>query len=288
MATFSSHSIKNKLTNLSRSPLFNSFRTLPDFIIIGVQKGGTSSLYSYLVKHPSIRPALNRQEIVKEIHFFDTNFDKGLGWYKSHFPSIIGQIYRQLKREKNPITGEATPYYIYHPLAPQRVARFVPNAKIIIMLRNPVDRAFSHYQHEVRLGYEKLSFEEAIASEDRRLEGEVERILNQENYNSFNHQHYSYLSRGIYIDQIKNWLNYFPKNQILIICSESFYQNPEYKLNEVFNFLNVGDQKLSSYPKVNANQYSPLDRETRQKLTDYFTPKNQILYKFLGIEFDWN
>ena len=168
---------------------------LPNFIIIGVQRGGTTSLYKYLTKHPKIIPAIK-----KEIHFFDNNFHKGISWYQSQFKQnrLLMLLYKK-KKFYDSITGEATPYYIYHPYGVERISKLIPNVKLIILLRNPVERAYSHYQHELRLKVEKISFEDALKQESNRLEGEIEKMLEDETYYSFNHKHFSYLSLALQI-----------------------------------------------------------------------------------------
>jgi hypothetical protein len=164
---------------------------IPRFIIIGAQRCGTTSLYSYLIGHPYVASALQ-----KEIHFFDLNFKKGVSWYRTQFPQLGEQGF---------ITGEGSPYYIFHPHVPKRIFDTVPRAKLILLLRNPVDRAYSHYHHEVKLGVEPLSFEDAIDREEERLHGQGEKIIADESYYSFNHQHYSYLCRGVYAYQLTVW-----------------------------------------------------------------------------------
>jgi len=168
---------------------------LIDFLIIGAQRCGTTSLYSYMVLHPQISSAKN-----KEVHYFDIFFYKGLDWYLSQFPSLSSN-------NKNLITGESSPYYIFHPLAAKRIFKIIPKVKLIVLLRNPVERAYSHYHHIVKLGHESLTIEEAIKSEKERLDGETEKILSGEF--SFNHQHYSYLARGIYVDQLIQYFELF-------------------------------------------------------------------------------
>ena len=263
--------------------LKQSLGMMPDFIIIGAQKAGTSSLYAYLTKHPLIQAAST-----KEIHFFDTGFSKGKSWYRKHFPSIIDKLKAKLKG-KSMITGEASPYYLFHPLAPTRIFKTLPKVKLIVILRNPVDRAYSHYQHEVKLSFETSeTFEEAISQEEKRLNGEVERIIKNHNYNSFNHQHHSYLSRGIYVDQLKVWFNLFGKSKVLVICSDFFYQNPSQVLKQVSDFLNLPYVEIDCYQKYNASSYSALKPDTRQSLINFFKPHNQRLYEYLGEKFDWD
>src|SRR4051812_38538709 len=133
------------------------FRVLPDYVIIGVQKGGTGTLYNTLVKHPAVAPALT-----KEVTFFDRHFAKGELWYRSHFPTFL-QRWKARKEQRHYLVGEASPGYIFVPFAAEHAKRSLPNGKFIVLFRNPVDRAYSHYQHELRKGVEKLSFEEALA-----------------------------------------------------------------------------------------------------------------------------
>ncbi len=149
----------------------NPMRLMPDFIIIGAMRGGTTSLYSYLTEHPNIGPAY-----MKEVHFFDVYFHKGLPWYRAQFPSTVQKYYTERVQKQNFITGEASPYYLFHPHAPRRIARLLPHVKLIVQLRNPVSRAYSHYYHEVNGGHEKLSFAEAIDREEDRIGKETEKL----------------------------------------------------------------------------------------------------------------
>lgn len=193
-------------------------RMLPDFIIIGAQRSGTTSLFNYLGQHPEIY-----QSFPKETHYFSNHYQKGVGWYRSHFPLKVHKVIAESYLKRKFIAGEATPYYISHPLAPGRVHNLVPNVKLIVLLRNPVDRAYSHYHHQVKLGMEPLTFEEAIDAEEERISGEVERIKRDVQYRSFNLQNYSYLYRGVYIHQVRTWLEYFDREQFLVLESEVFF-----------------------------------------------------------------
>ena len=246
----------------------------PHFIIIGVQKGGTNSLYHYLCKHPQIVAATQ-----KEIHFFTLNYEQGLNWYQSQFPPDADG--------KQILTGEGSPYYLFHPLVPQRLYESFPNTRLIVLLRNPVDRAISHYYWEVKLGYEPLSLEEAIAQEPERLQGEVEKICSDGTYFSFNHQHYSYLARGLYAEQLQRWMQFFPREQFLILKSEDLYCNSAKVVNQVFDFLEIPNYILPTYDKYNENDYPQTDSSIRQKLAAYFQPHNQKLTQLLGEDWSW-
>lgn len=268
-----------KFLGLLTSPL----RLIPDFIIIGAQRCGTTSLYNYLVRHPFVASALE-----KEVHFFDNNFKKGIIWYRAHFSSFLHKYYFRQAHKRDFITGESTPYYLFHPHAPKRIFETIPQIKLLVLLRNPVDRAYSHYHHERRLGVETLSFKEAIEKEKQRLTGELEKIVKDENYYSFSHQHYSYLSRGIYLNQIKVWTNLFSKEQILILRSESFYDDPSAVYEKVIKFLDLPIWEFRDYRKYNVGQYRNMAPALRKCLVDYFKPHNQRLYEYLGIDFNWD
>ena len=249
----------------------------PRFLIIGSQRCGTTSLYNYLSQHPNITSASK-----KEIHYFDTNYDKGNNWYKKHFTITEGS-----KRKRELITGEATPYYIFHPHAPSRVKKNLPDAKLIVMLRDPVERAFSHYKHHFKLKVEPLRFEEAIRLESERMAGEWDKMLQDKSYDSYNLQMFSYLARGVYVDQLKRWFEHFPREQILVLQSEDFFDNPEKIFLQALHFLGLPDHKLTAYEKFNANGDEPIPNSIRRYLTNYFKPHNERLYKLIGTEFSW-
>lgn len=257
-------------------------RVLPDFIIIGAQRSGTTSLFNYLCQHPEIYPSFP-----KEVHYFSNNYDKGLGWYRSHFPLASQKKKIERDGKQKFITGEATPYYLSHPHAPKRAYQIVPNAILIALLRDPVERAYSHYHHEVRMGVEKLSFEDAIDKEEERLGDETTRLMENENYRSFNHQHYSYLSRGIYLDQIQAWRRYFRPERMLIITSEAFYAKPSHVTNQVTDALGLTGSFLEDSKKYNSAPYPKMDVRTRERLIEFYRPFNVKLFDYLNKDLGW-
>jgi hypothetical protein len=258
---------------------------MPDFVIIGAQRCGTTALYYNLTRHSCVIPA-----VMKETHFFDNNnnFRKGINLYRGSFSTAINKWYRALLQGESIITGEATPDYIFYPYVPKRVLKMIPEAKIIAILRNPVDRAYSHYIHQVKWGRETLSFEEAINIEKQRIFGEYEKVLKDEKYHSYSLHHYSYLIRGVYVDQLKIWFDTFPNEQILILKSEEFLVNASKTYLKVLDFLGIPLWEIKQYSIVGKERYSPMNISTRKFLIDYFKPHNKRLYDFLETDFGWD
>lgn len=258
----------------------------PSFLIIGGQKCGTTSLYRYLSEHPLVVPSYR-----KEVSFFTGNFDKGIDWYLAQFPPLESQ-------EK--IAGEATPNYIFYPHAPKRVFEFFPEIKLVALLRDPVERAISHYYHNRHMNRilktkkkrEPLSLEKAIARENGRIKADVKRLQTDENYNRCSeYNHYSYLTKGIYVDQLKRWLEVFPREQLLILKSEDFFKNSNAIVKEVLTFLNLPEFELPEYKQHNKGfikQKKQVSDAIKLQLAEYFQPHNQRLEEFLGRKFDWD
>jgi hypothetical protein len=251
-------------------------RVLPNFIVIGVQKGGTSSLFNYLLQHPNIVPGYK-----KEVKFFDGNYHKGLDWYRYNFP-LMTQMSDSMAQ-----TGEASPSYIFHPIVPQRIMEALPNIKLVLLLRNPVTRAYSHYQGNLRKGHEKLSFEEAIEQEESRLLGEKDAIIADQHYPMYKYLVYSYLARGRYVEQVRHWLKTFPREQILILRSEDLFNNPQEVYTRVLAFLGLSDWEPENFKIINVGRYGTMKPQIEKKLRDYFKPFNQDLYELLGTNYGW-
>jgi hypothetical protein len=273
---------KRRILKLFREAT-SKIRIMPDFIIIGAMNCGTTSLYRDLIEHPCITPAFK-----KEIFFFSHNFKRGVDWYRSHFTSSLFKLYAKHICKQNILTGEASPYYIFHPQVPRRISQTIPEVKLIALLRNPIDRAYSQYNMRRIKGHETLSFEEAIEKEEERLKGEKEKMLKDENYSSYSYQMYSYLSRGIYVDQLKAWMNFFPREQFLILKSEDFFSDPPSIYRQVLKFLDLSIWEPKHYGKYNAHDYQTMNSATRKRLISYYEPYNQELYQYLGMNFGWD
>src|SRR5262249_39397358 len=191
-------------------------RPFPDFLIVGAQKAGTTALYAYLREHPAIAgPPW------KEVSFFDRHYRRGTSWYRGNFPSSLYLRRLEARSGETPIVGAATPTSLSHPAGPERVAAVVPNARLIALVRNPIDRALSHYHHEVALGREPLAFEDALAAEESRMDGELERMRDP-GYFSHAWWNFTYVSRGLYAEQLER----FPRERLLIVPSDDLLARP--------------------------------------------------------------
>ena len=270
--------------NRSRTPLFWPHRRLavglgwgsyPDFVIIGAQKAGTKSLHEYLIKHPEVRRARR-----KEVHYFDLNYSRGLNWYRSFFPLSFAH-------EKQFITGEASPYYLFHPHAPQRVAVALPHVKIIVLLRNPIDRAFSHYQHNVKFGFEKGSFEDALAREREVLPAASQLLIANPDASNFQHRHYSYVARGEYAEQVERWIDATSRDRLLILKSEDLFGDPGSSFGSVLDFLEIGNWSPTEWRVHNPGSYrNKMLSDTRAQLHEYFMSHNRRLADSFAIDVD--
>ena len=250
------------------------FRPLPDYLILGAQRCGTTSLQSLLCNTPGVVPPTWR----KGIHFFDTDYTKGVEWYRTHFPMA--------RSRDGSITGEASPYYLFHPAVSSRIHEVVPDVKMIVLLRDPVERAVSHHKHEVRRGFESLGLEEAINVEPSRLAGEEETLVGDPTARSFNHQHYSYVSRGRYAEQLERYLRLFPRESLLVLESECFWEEPESAIGEVSAFLEL-DMEGLALPHKNATRSSDIPHALRERLNALFAESNSALLPLVGRPFRW-
>ncbi|MEG4421112.1 tetratricopeptide repeat protein [Microcoleus sp. LAD1_D5] len=239
---------------------------VPNFIIIGSQRCGTTSLYTYLAQHPQILTPIK-----KEMDFFSWHFDRGIDWYLAHFPPMPpGEQF---------LTGEASPSYFDYREAPERLYSQFPEAKLIVLLRNPVDRAISQFYRLTGLNWEARSLDRVISDEIERLNQNPEYIIGEEPGN--------YLARGRYIEFIKNWRAFFPPEQLLILKSEDFYSRAETSVKQVLEFLDLPEYQLSEYQNANPGSYQRVNESVRDRLSDYFRHYNQELEEYLGRQFDW-
>ena len=252
-------------------------RVLPDFIVIGAHKAGTTSFYEYLRQHPMIISAWK-----KDIKYFDLHFHRGSLWYRSYFPSKYRMRVDRYSGQRY-ITGDGATDYFFSPQAPQRIANLLPDVKLLLALRSPVDRAYSHYQHIYRNGWEPLSFEEAIEQENHRLQADAE---DDETMPAF--RRYGYVKKGLYANYLEKWFEIFPKDRIFIVRSEDFFGDDALDVYcQAQEFLGLPIWKHIKFKNANPGKYQDMKPKISQKLAEYYKPHNQRLYELVGRDFGW-
>jgi hypothetical protein len=261
----------------------SSIRILPDFIIIGSSKSGTWAIHNYLLQHPDIDYS------ARNIHFFEYAYSNKISWYKSHFPTKLYKSLVESIHKRKCLMSEHTSTYLHHPLIPQRVKDGIPDVKLIVSLRNPIDRAYSNYHMFVRIGTEKRTFEDAVFSELKRIEIIKENDNFQiKNPNFSNCVESNYLRHGTYVDKLENWLKSFRREQFCIVENKDLSKNPQQVLDKIFEFLNVPHFKLRQEERWNVGEYKKMKESTRKTLQDFFKPYNERLYKLLSQNFSWD
>ena len=260
--------------------LTSSARVLPNFFVIGPGRTGTTSLYHYLNQHPCIT-----KSAYDELGYFDDNFHLGLNWYRSLFPTKFTQKKVESKHGKF-LTYDVTPQYIRRPWTARRISSYFPTTKLIVVLRNPVDKTYSHYIMSTVEANERRLFEDIITNEIREFK--------KTKYDDKNDSYFStivegsYLARSFYQEQLEIWFKLFPKKQILIIKSEELANKTTEVIQDIFNFLELPEYKIKNVSKHRVSDYNKMNSSTRKILIEFFRPYNKKLYEFLDRDFCWD
>ncbi len=258
---------------------------LPDFLVIGTMRGGSSSLFRWLCAHPGVARPLR-----KEIEYFNCHHDRGEAWYRQHFPlraraALAGPRHDALQ------TFEATPCYLFHPEAPRRAAGLLPDARLVAVLRDPVERAYSHYRHMRQLGFEDLPFHEAVVAEESRLAPELDRMRRDPGYYSKVHARFSYLSRGRYAEQLERWQVHYPQSRLLVVESADLYTRPVEAFTDITRFLGLADwvpEEFRNYSRPHTEVTRPIaDEGLRRELYDWFDEPDRRLAELWGHVPSW-
>ena len=258
-------------------------RLLPNLLIAGGQRCGTTSMYRALSQHPAVLKAVMH----KGVHYFDTHYDRGLPWYRAHFPlELTG---RRVGRANGvvPITFESSPYYGFHPLAAQRIARDLPDVRLLVLIRDPVERAYSAHAHELARRFETESFERALELEDSRLSGEEQRLIDDPTYVSHAHQHQAYVRRGHYIDLLERLDRDIGRERILVVDSHRFFTDPVPVLADVLTFLDLPSCPTIRVERHNARPRKAIADTIGRRLDDHFIPYDERLTHWLGWVPSW-
>lgn len=257
-------------------------RCMPDFFIGGAQKGGTTSLYYSIIQHPQIIPSKN-----KEIFYYGTtpNYEKGIMYYRHFFASTIYKKYREFKTGKHALCLDASTNTLDSAEAPKRILKDNPNAKVVFILRNPSERAYSHYKMAVKRGWDFADFEKALELEEQRIADGKTHPLSHPKHN-YAYQRLGYKSRSIYVKHLKNWFADFPNKNLMVISSEAFFKTPDELFQSVCSFLEIDDAPVK-FEKLNEGNSEKMKPETRQQLDAFFKPYNEALFQLLNKQFDW-
>ncbi|GAA4915321.1 sulfotransferase family protein [Streptomonospora salina] len=251
-------------------------RTLPTFVVAGAQRCGTTSLFRSLAQHPQVAgPPLR-----KGVHYFDTGYHHGLDWYRGHFPLRV--LVRPGSGRPRIEVGESSPYYLFHPLAAERLARDLPGVKAVVMLRDPAERAYSAHSHELARGFETEPFERALELEADRLNGEEERLRTDPAAHSHSHQHHAYLARGRYAEQLQRLERHLGRHRIHLVESEAFFADPERVFAGVEDFLGITHCERIRFGRRNARPREGMPAGMRARLDAYFAGPDRELAVWWG------
>ncbi|WP_344172453.1 sulfotransferase domain-containing protein [Pilimelia columellifera] len=255
-------------------------RLLPSFLICGGQRCGTTSLYRALAAHPVVRKAV----LHKGVHYFDLNYHRGIDWYRAHFPTVRAAERSRDRYGMAAQTFESSPYYLYHPLAAGRIGADLPDVRAVVLVRDPVERAYSQHAHELARRFEpEASFARALELEPTRLAGEEERLIADPTYHGFSHQHHAYRGRGEYATHLERLAGALGREQILVVESERFFSAPGDVYDEVLAFLRLPRLDRPPFARHNARpRPAPLDRILRAELSAHYAPHDARLAAWLG------
>lgn len=264
------------------------WRSAPDFLIVGSKRGGTTSLHNYLLMHPGVLGLFPRPRGQKSSDYLFSIDARGLGRYRSYFHTGVYKSRVAERLHYQPLSGESSPLYIWDP----RIARLAheanPKLRAIMLVRDPVQRAFSHWQERVQNDVEPLSFSDALEAEPARTAGELDRMFVDASYYSEAYDWYSYRARGIYLPQLQNWTSVFPRAQLLVLRSEDMYEDVQATFETVCRFLDLPPMQLPTTKAFNASRKPDMPAGPSQELSNYYSDHNAELEAYLGRSLSWS
>ena len=265
----------------------------PDLVVIGVKRGGTTSVFRDLETHPAMLPLvpsarrLPLRENQKGVHYFDTGFDRSERWYRSHFAARPARWLRR-RRVGAAVTAEASPYYFFQPSAAARAAAALPDALFVVVLRDPVERTVSHWAEQTRNGVETLPLDDAIDAESERLGDAADRLATGAIASSHAHEQQSFARQSEYADSLERWFDAAGRDRVHVVFSEDYYRDPETVLNGI-----VGRLGLDPFPaRVGAHRNAAprpgrLDSDLETRLVDRFAPDVERVASLVGSTPPW-
>jgi hypothetical protein len=256
------------------------WRMTPSFVVLGAQRAGTTTLFRVLSEHPDVvRPTQS-----KGIGYFDVGYAKGRRWYLAHFPL---RLPARLLHGPRAQAFESSGYYLFHPSAPERIARDLPGVKVIAIVRDPVERAYSAHRHELARGFETEPFAVAVDLEPGRLAGEVDKIVADPSYESFQHRHHAYLARSRYAEQIQRYVDALGAERVYIVDADELFASPATEIARLFDWLGLSPWQPETVEQWNAQRRESMDPDLRRRLEEYFRPWDERLEEQMGRRPSW-
>jgi hypothetical protein len=270
---------------LEIGPATSRYRMDPGFLVIGGQRCGTTTIFKSLAEHPQVM----RPPVEKGTDYYTLHHSRGLDWYRGHFP-LAAPAARRTRNVGGPVAFEACTYYLFHPFAMERIAADHPDLKLVAMLRDPVERAYSAYKHELARGFEtETDFVRALELEDERLDGELERMAADADYESLAHRHHAYQRRGRYAEQLARVLDHFDASQLHVMESESFFADPAAQFGRLLDFLGLNPWlPAAGFAQHNARPGAPMPEAARSRLEAYYAPLDHELAAITGRLPSWS
>lgn len=218
----------------------------------------------------------------KGVNYFDVSSDKSWDWYLGHFPLTVNARRRAAPGSDSAAVFEASGYYMFHPHAARRIAEALPSVQIVAMVRDPVERAYSAYKHELARGFETETFERALELEPRRVEPELVEMLADETYQSSTYRHQAYRGRGHYARQLQTFADLLGRDRVCLVESERFFSEPEVEYARLLDFLGLPALMPRSFERFNARPGTSLPPDLVAGLREHFEPHDEALAAMLG------